>query len=93
MERDILQRYSFSWEDIGSVLEIAAKDYHKCAVDKLDKVRASFSKVEGHPENSAIRVNAKKKLDSCQHDEAAKRFAAQQAEEFASAPDKLAKKR
>jgi hypothetical protein len=83
---------SLGWDDIGSVLEIAAKDYYQMSMDKLTKCRAVLKKLESQDDSSA-KAQAAKKLVGAEYDVTSKEEAAKQATDYASAPDKLAMKR
>jgi hypothetical protein len=91
--QDASQKYGLSWEDIGHVLEAAAKDYHHIALDKLKKSRAALKKLESQDDSSAAKQQALKKLEFAEFDEDVKDTAARQASDYAAAPEKLAKKR
>jgi hypothetical protein len=83
---------ALSWDDIGSVLEIAAKDYYQLSKEKLIKFRTALKKFEAQGESDA-KTQAAKKVAIAEHDESMKEEAAQQASDYASDPQKLAKKR
>jgi hypothetical protein len=83
---------ALSWDDIGSVLEIAAKDYYQLSKEKLIKIRTALKKFEAQGESDA-KTQAAKKVAIAEHDESMKEEAAQQASDYASDPQKLAKKR
>lgn len=91
--QDASQKYGLSWEDIGHLLEAAAKDYHHVALDKLTKSRAALKKLESQDDSSAAKQQALKKLEFAEFDEDVKDTAAKQASDYAAAPEKLAKKR
>jgi hypothetical protein len=87
------QKYGLSWEDIGHVLEAAAKDYHHIALDKLKKSRAALKKLESQDDSTEAKQQALKKLEFAEFDEDVKDTAARQSSDYAAAPEKLAKKR
>lgn len=93
LSEDRVQTYGLSWEEVGSILEMAAKDYHVGAIDKLNKFRAALKKVVDQPDDSPAKIQAAKKVESAEHDESDKENAAKQAVDYAAQPDKLAKKR
>ena len=80
------------WEAMGTVLEIAAKDYFQTSKEKVAKARLALKKLESH-EESAAKTQAAAKVAVAEFDEVAKEEAAQQAVDYATFPDKLAKKR
>jgi hypothetical protein len=93
VSEDRMRSYGLSWNEVGAILEMAAKDYHVGAIDKLNKCRAALRKVMDQPDDSPAKMQAAKKVESAEHDESDKENAAKQAVDFAAVPDKLAKKR
>jgi hypothetical protein len=93
VSEDRMKTYGLSWQEVGSILEMAAKDYHVSAIDKLNKFRAALKKVIDQPDDSPAKIQAAKRVESAEHDESDKENAAKQAVDYAAQPEKLAKKR
>jgi hypothetical protein len=93
VSEDRMQTYGLSWEEVGSLLEMAAKDYHAGAIDKLNKCRAALKKIMDQPDDSPAKIQAAKKVECAEHDESDKENAAKQAVDYAADPEKLARKR
>ena len=93
LRRDVCLKHGLSWEDMGEVLEIAAKDYHYTAAEKVKKFESSLKKFGSQEEESTAKTLALRRLALAKHDEAMKGNAAMHAIDFANRPEKLAKKR
>jgi hypothetical protein len=92
VSQDHMQTYGLSWGQVGGILEMAAKDYHVGAIDKLYKCRAVLKKVMDQPDDSPAKMQAAKRVENAKHDESDKENAAKQAADYATDPEKLAKK-
>ena len=90
---DVCLTHTLSWSDMGDVLEIAAKDYHRTASDRVKKCETALKKFDSQEGESAAKTVALKKLEYAKHDESMKSNAAMHAIDFAKRPEKLAKKR
>ena len=81
-----------TWDEVASVLEIAAKDYYHISVGKLTKYRSLLEKAQSQ-EDVQVKKDAAKKVADAECDVSMKEEAAKLAAEYAVNTTKLAKKR